>query len=308
MKVIISIIRWIISILMILFAVVSFSAKGGFVSGFLFLLVAAIANPIVTGILKKNKIRFKKVVLITSSLIFFIAGVLTSPSSENNRSVADNTALKSQELALVGGQVNSEIENNTLDRQLDYYPDNNIEETQSYVNSQNDTTDEPGIVFYGQSDEYKNEIERISQEQMNNEKAEQERLAQEEAEREKAEQERIAQEQAEKAEQERLALEKAEQERLAQEKAEQERIAQEQLNDQQQNQNNNGNSYNFNTYNNPDQQNTTDQWVLNTSTHKIHHPSCKDVKKIAPENYATSNLTIGELCSQGYSTCGHCFK
>ena len=70
------------------------------------------------------------------------------------------------------------------------------------------------------------------------------------------------------------------------------------------------NGNNFNTYNNPEQQQTTDSYVLNTSPDrmKIHYPNCSDVTKIAPENYSTSNLSISELEAQGYSTCGHCFK
>lgn len=69
----------------------------------------------------------------------------------------------------------------------------------------------------------------------------------------------------------------------------------------------NSNENNFNTYNNPEQQQTTDAFVLNTSAFKIHHPDCNDVLKIAPENYSTSNLSVSELESQGYTTCGHCF-
>lgn len=68
-----------------------------------------------------------------------------------------------------------------------------------------------------------------------------------------------------------------------------------------------GNGDNFNTYDNPEQQNTTAEYVLNTNTMKIHHPSCSSVPKIAPHNYATSNQSIDELISQGYSTCGRCF-
>lgn len=68
----------------------------------------------------------------------------------------------------------------------------------------------------------------------------------------------------------------------------------------------NGNANNFNAHNNPDQQNTTDQWVLNTSTKKIHYPKCRDVPKIAEKNYATSNSSESDLIAQGYSTCGHC--
>lgn len=65
---------------------------------------------------------------------------------------------------------------------------------------------------------------------------------------------------------------------------------------------------NFNTYNNTEQQLTTDSYVLNTSTHKIHYPHCSSVPKIAQHNYATSNLSIAELEAQEYTTCGKCFK
>lgn len=65
---------------------------------------------------------------------------------------------------------------------------------------------------------------------------------------------------------------------------------------------------NFNTYDNPEQQQTADTYVLNTSRHKIHYPSCASVAKIAPKNYATSNSSIAELEAQGYTTCGNCFK
>jgi len=68
-----------------------------------------------------------------------------------------------------------------------------------------------------------------------------------------------------------------------------------------------GNANNFNTYDNPEQQQTSNEWVLNTSSKKIHYPSCRDVKRIKPENYSTSNSSVDELKAQGYSTCGHCF-
>lgn len=68
------------------------------------------------------------------------------------------------------------------------------------------------------------------------------------------------------------------------------------------------NDSNFNKYVIEEQQNTTDQYVLNTKTLKIHYPKCDDVKKIKPENYATSNSSKEELISQGYTLCGHCFR
>ncbi len=69
-----------------------------------------------------------------------------------------------------------------------------------------------------------------------------------------------------------------------------------------------GNASNFDTYDNAEQQQTTDKWVLNTKSKKIHYRSCNDVKKIAPQNYSTSNSEESELISQGYTTCGHCHK
>ena len=69
-----------------------------------------------------------------------------------------------------------------------------------------------------------------------------------------------------------------------------------------------GNADAFNTYDNPEQQQTSESWVLNTHTLKIHYPRCNDVKKISPENYATSSSSLDELRAQGYTTCGHCFK
>ncbi len=66
--------------------------------------------------------------------------------------------------------------------------------------------------------------------------------------------------------------------------------------------------YGFDTYNIPEQQDTEETYVLNTSTLKIHHPTCKDVAKIKPANYATSSSSTDELMAQGYTLCGHCFK
>ena len=69
-----------------------------------------------------------------------------------------------------------------------------------------------------------------------------------------------------------------------------------------------GGNSNFDTYDNTEQQQTTDTYVLNTSSMKIHHPSCSSVPKIAPQNYGTSSESIDDLRAKGYSTCGICFK
>ncbi len=65
-----------------------------------------------------------------------------------------------------------------------------------------------------------------------------------------------------------------------------------------------GNASNFNTYD-IDYQTSAD-YVLNTSTHKFHNPSCSSVSKIAPGNFATSNSARDSLISQGYDPCGRC--
>lgn len=48
-------------------------------------------------------------------------------------------------------------------------------------------------------------------------------------------------------------------------------------------------------------------YVLNTSTQKIHHPNCKSVVKIKPENYATTDKSLEELFDEGYTKCGNCW-
>lgn len=66
------------------------------------------------------------------------------------------------------------------------------------------------------------------------------------------------------------------------------------------------NGDNFNTYDNASQQQTAASYVLNTNTKKFHKPSCSSVKKIAPQNYGTSNESRSTLIAQGYSACKNC--
>ena len=67
------------------------------------------------------------------------------------------------------------------------------------------------------------------------------------------------------------------------------------------------NRNNFNTYDNPEQQQTTATYVLNTSTRKFHHPWCRDVARIAPRNYSTTNASREDVIARGYQSCGHCY-
>ncbi len=176
--------------------------------------------------------------------------------------------------------------------------------------------------------ERKAEEERLAEEQRLAEEkaakeAEEKRLAEEQAAKE-AEEKRLAEERAaQEAEEQRLAEEKAAQE--AAEKAAQEEKARQETAAQGGSSGSGGsnggsggsggnggnggtgNGDNFNTYDNAEQQQTTATYVLNTKTHKIHVPTCRDVPKIAPDNYSTSNQSVDELQAQGYTTCGHCF-
>lgn len=67
-----------------------------------------------------------------------------------------------------------------------------------------------------------------------------------------------------------------------------------------------GNGSNFNTYDDPSQQQTSADYVLNTNTMKFHVPSCSSVAKIAPENYSTYSGTRDGAISKGYDPCGIC--
>lgn len=69
-----------------------------------------------------------------------------------------------------------------------------------------------------------------------------------------------------------------------------------------------GNENNFYTWNNTEQQQTTAQHILNTKSLKIHYPSCREVPKIAPQNYLESNESIDALFQNGYTYCGVCHK
>lgn len=125
-----------------------------------------------------------------------------------------------------------------------------------------------------------------------------------------AEQQKIAEEEAKAAEEKRLAEEKAtqeaEQQKLTEENSSQDTSPQQTAAADNDTQSSSGNGENFNIYNNAEQQQTAASYVLNTNTHKFHYPSCKSVKKIAPQNYSTSNSSRDELIAQDYDPCGIC--
>lgn len=67
-----------------------------------------------------------------------------------------------------------------------------------------------------------------------------------------------------------------------------------------------GDDNTFNAWDRPEQQQTAAAHVLNTKSLKIHDPSCREVPKIAPQNYLESNESIDSLFSHGYTYCGVC--
>jgi len=71
LNVTLNIIKWGISILMLILSLAFFTTEGGFLSGILILLICAISNPIFASILRKKNIRIKKVILIPTAIVFF---------------------------------------------------------------------------------------------------------------------------------------------------------------------------------------------------------------------------------------------
>ena len=118
-----------------------------------------------------------------------------------------------------------------------------------------------------------------------------------------AAEEKARQEEAARLEAERLAAEERARQEEAERRAEQARLAAERQAQASEPE------YAFDTYDNAEQQKTADKYVkyvLNTSSKKIHDPTCRTVPKITPQNYATSNESIEALEAQEYTRCGVC--
>ena len=54
--------------------------------------------------------------------------------------------------------------------------------------------------------------------------------------------------------------------------------------------------------------NTSDKYVLNIDTKKIHYRTCEDIDKMSPENARTTSASIADIqaADPEYTTCGHC--
>jgi competence protein ComEC len=55
-----------------------------------------------------------------------------------------------------------------------------------------------------------------------------------------------------------------------------------------------------------DEETNVSDYVLNTSTKKIHYPDCRAVSKISDKNKKESSNSISELENDGYTKCGIC--
>ena len=66
------------------------------------------------------------------------------------------------------------------------------------------------------------------------------------------------------------------------------------------------NGNNFIVYDNPDQQNTDADYVLNTNTKTFHYPWCDEVRKIRSEYYFEFYGTRSNVIKSGYSPCKKC--
>ena len=75
------VIFWILSVFMFLFCIVSFSAKGGILSGVLFALTAVCVNPLLTGYIKNTGRKVPLWVVIVILMVGFLAGVWTFPTA-----------------------------------------------------------------------------------------------------------------------------------------------------------------------------------------------------------------------------------
>lgn len=53
-------------------------------------------------------------------------------------------------------------------------------------------------------------------------------------------------------------------------------------------------------------QDSLDEYVLNTNSHRFHYPSCQSAASIAPGNRDVFHGTRDELIQQGYKPCGVC--
>lgn len=180
-----NIVKWVISIFMILFALTAFGNSGGFLAGIVFLALAVFVNPIFTAFLEKRDITVKKTITIPATIVAFCIGCIMVPTSEKEATEVEAAQISAMEKAEFTPET-STAENIIISR--------NMPIEQEEPEQGQDIQDQIML----ETAELESVMpEKAEQEQTIEEEVDKERAAQEKAEQEKVAQEKIVQEKAE---------------------------------------------------------------------------------------------------------------
>lgn len=292
-----TIVGWFFFASFLIFALGAF-LSGGILSGVFSLILAVLCSPLRKKIFERlpdgvNRIPVK----IGAGVLAFILGIGLFPESESTETTPQDVAVTAEEVAA-----------DTVNAEQDRAAELSAKEAEEKAaeEAERRAAEAAEAERIAQEEAAAKEAELIAQEEAAAKEAE--RKAQEEAAAKEAEH-RVQEEAAEaqrKAQEEAISVEQFQVNQPLPEEVAQERSVQPVMNAG----GGGGDASNFDTYNNVEQQQTSETYVLNTnpSSLKIHYPSCRYVPKISPENYATSNETLSALESRGYSRCGVCMK
>ncbi|MBQ9512072.1 MAG: hypothetical protein IJR58_02645 [Lachnospiraceae bacterium] len=274
--------------------------SGGILSGIFFLILAVLCSPLRKKIFEflpdgVNRIPVK----IGAGVLAFILSIGLFPESEI-------TETPSQDVAVTAEESTADTVNTEQNRAAELAAKE--AEKKAAEEAEREAAEAAEAERKAQEEAAVREAERKAQEEAAAKEAErkaQEEAAAKEAER-KAQEEAAAKEAERKAQEEATSAEQFQINQPSPGEVAQERSVQPVMNAG----GGGGDASNFDTYNNVEQQQTSEAYVLNTnpSSMKIHYPGCRYVPKISPENYATSNETLSTLESRGYSRCGVCMK
>ena len=283
-----TIVGWFFFAFFLIFAIVAF-LSGGILSGIFFLFLAILCSPLRKKIFELLPDGINRIpVKIGAGVLAFILSFGFFPESETTEAPLQDVAVTAEESTA-----------DTVNTEQDRAVENAAKEAEKKAAEEAERKAAEAA-----------EAERKAQEEAAAKEAEEaQRKAQEEAAAKEAEEaQRKAQEEAaeaeRKAQEEAISVEQFQINEPSPEEVAQERSVQPVMSAG--GGGGSGNAANFNLYDNPEQQNTEDKYVLNTNTKKIHFPKCNDVTSIKSENYATSSQSIEELERQGYKRCGHC--
>lgn len=301
-------------------ALVGFATKGGIISGVLFLLLAVVVSPLREKVLQFIPEQFrKKWITVIVSIVLFIVGTMSFPTSDNTKAV-DDKQIEAEVLRIIPEKT---LEDNKKDDSgSDKLKDSDLVKVSDEKCVNENKKDSAGVLNTSQKSDEKKTTEAKDDKPLDEDKnnivtteispdqaAKEENKAKTDIDektdalpKDEQSNEVVQQEQENKVseEAEGIASEPAASTEVVSDTSNVENVQEETS------QGGGGNGDNFNTYDIPEQQNTEETYVLNTNTMKFHYPSCKSVKKIKPENYATSSASRDELISQGYDPCGNC--